>query len=117
MFEVGHYSHAGNKRTLNEDTYDIDIVQGIACVVDGMGGANAGEYASRIAVEKIATLLPRSFHQSAQGMNAGFGTAHAIADQKQAGFRLNGVGIFILGSHLSHVTGNAPLKGKDHFIR
>lgn len=41
-------------------------------VSDGMGGANAGEYASRIAVEKITTLLPRSFHQSARGMNAGF---------------------------------------------
>lgn len=31
-------------------------------VSDGMGGALAGEYASRIAVEKITTLLPRSFH-------------------------------------------------------
>ena len=41
-------------------------------VCDGMGGAKAGEYASRIAVEKIATLLPRSFQQSATGLNAGF---------------------------------------------
>ena len=42
-------------------------------VGDGMGGALAGEFASRIAVEKITSLLPRSFHQSAQGMDAGFG--------------------------------------------
>jgi len=41
-------------------------------VSDGMGGAKAGEYASRIAVEKITTLLPRSFRQSATGMEAGF---------------------------------------------
>ncbi len=41
-------------------------------VSDGMGGANAGEYASRIAVEKITTLLPRSFKQSAVGLEAGF---------------------------------------------
>ena len=40
-------------------------------VSDGMGGALAGEYASRIAVEKITTRLPRAFHQSAQGLNAG----------------------------------------------
>jgi protein phosphatase len=41
-------------------------------VSDGMGGAMAGEFASRIAVEKITALLPRSFQQSAQGMETGF---------------------------------------------
>jgi protein phosphatase len=40
-------------------------------VSDGMGGARAGEYASHIAVEKITTLLPRSFLQSAAGLDAG----------------------------------------------
>jgi serine/threonine protein phosphatase PrpC len=41
-------------------------------VSDGMGGAKAGEYASRITTEKIAHLLPRSFQQSAAGLEAGF---------------------------------------------
>lgn len=41
-------------------------------VSDGMGGALAGEYASNIAVEKITTLLPRSFGQRAAGLAAGF---------------------------------------------
>jgi protein phosphatase len=41
-------------------------------VCDGMGGAQAGEFASSIAVEKITTLLPRAFQQSASGLNAGF---------------------------------------------
>lgn len=41
-------------------------------VSDGMGGAMAGEHASRIAVQKITTLLPRSFQQSAVGLEAGF---------------------------------------------
>ena len=41
-------------------------------VSDGMGGAKAGEFASRIAVEKITTLLPRSFKHSALGLQAGF---------------------------------------------
>jgi len=44
----------------------------VFAVSDGMGGALAGEFASRIAVEKITTLLPRAFHQSASGLNAGF---------------------------------------------
>ena len=41
-------------------------------VSDGMGGARAGEFASQIAVEKITTLLPRAFQQSARGLEAGF---------------------------------------------
>lgn len=41
-------------------------------VCDGMGGAMAGEYASQIAVDKITTLLPRAFQQSARGLSAGF---------------------------------------------
>lgn len=41
-------------------------------VSDGMGGAKAGEYASSIAVQKITTLLPRSYRQTAAGMEAGF---------------------------------------------
>jgi len=38
-------------------------------VSDGMGGARAGEFASRIAVEKITTLLPRSYKLSALGLD------------------------------------------------
>jgi serine/threonine protein phosphatase PrpC len=41
-------------------------------VSDGMGGAQAGEFASRIAVEKITTLLPRAFQHSAHGLQPGF---------------------------------------------
>src|SRR3569833_2600176 len=38
-------------------------------VSDGMGGALAGEYASRIAVDKITTMLPKSFKLSASGFS------------------------------------------------
>lgn len=44
----------------------------VFAVSDGMGGAKAGEFASRIAVEKITTLLPRAFRQSAGGLTSGF---------------------------------------------
>jgi protein phosphatase len=45
----------------------------VFAVSDGMGGAKAGEFASRITVDKITHLLPRSFKQSAQGLETGFG--------------------------------------------
>jgi protein phosphatase len=37
-----------------------------------MGGAKAGELASRVTVDKITHLLPRSFQQSASGLKTGF---------------------------------------------
>src|SRR5687767_15153672 len=44
----------------------------VFAVSDGMGGAKSGEFASRITVEKITQLLPRSFRLSATGLAAGF---------------------------------------------
>lgn len=44
----------------------------IFAVSDGMGGANAGEFASRIAVDSITRLLPQSFRSAASGMEIGF---------------------------------------------
>ncbi|MBI5802605.1 MAG: serine/threonine-protein phosphatase [Verrucomicrobia bacterium] len=63
--EVHHLGKVGEGATKSMDF--------AFAVSDGMGGAKAGEYASRIAVEKITKLLPRSFHQSATGLAAGFG--------------------------------------------
>ncbi len=44
----------------------------VFAVSDGMGGANAGEFASRIAVQKITELLPKSFSLDAIGVSHGF---------------------------------------------
>jgi len=44
----------------------------IFAVSDGMGGAMAGEFASRITVEKITKLLPPLFKQNAVGIAAGY---------------------------------------------
>ena len=44
----------------------------VFAVSDGMGGAKSGEFASRIAVDRITGLLPPSFRLSAAGLAGGF---------------------------------------------
>jgi len=44
----------------------------IFAVSDGMGGAKAGDFASRIAIDKITRLLPQSFRSAASGIEIGF---------------------------------------------
>jgi protein phosphatase len=44
----------------------------VFAVSDGIGGAHAGEFASRTAVDKITRLLPKAYKQAALGLEAGF---------------------------------------------
>jgi protein phosphatase len=44
----------------------------VFAVSDGMGGAKSGEFASRIAVDRITRLFPRTFRLAAAGMGVGF---------------------------------------------
>jgi serine/threonine protein phosphatase PrpC len=56
-------------KTGEDSTANADFVFAVS---DGMGGAHAGEFASRVTVERVARLLPRSFKHSALGLQAGF---------------------------------------------
>lgn len=54
---VGAKSDVGRKRPHNEDSYSADPGLGLYVVCDGMGGRNAGEVASSLAVEVIQQHL------------------------------------------------------------
>jgi PPM family protein phosphatase len=44
----------------------------VFAVCDGMGGAKAGEFASRVAVDRIPKLVAGSFQNAAMGLSSGF---------------------------------------------
>jgi protein phosphatase len=50
----------GRRRQLNQDRFLVDNDTGLYVVADGMGGHNAGEIASSLAVETIAAFIRRS---------------------------------------------------------
>lgn len=68
QFDANEVHHLGKYGEASVKSMDLAFA-----VSDGMGGAMAGEFASRIATEKITEMLPRSFQQSAAGLEAGFG--------------------------------------------
>jgi len=62
--EVRYLGKTG-KASLTEEDF-------VFAVSDGMGGAKAGEFVSKIAVDRITKLFPRSFLSSAQGFQRNF---------------------------------------------
>jgi protein phosphatase len=66
QFNTQEVHYLGKTGETTTETSDF-----VFAVSDGMGGAMAGEFASRITTEKITRLLPRSFKQSALGLEAG----------------------------------------------
>ncbi len=62
MLEAYGQTDVGRRRKLNEDAFLVAPEPNLYAVCDGMGGHNAGEVASRMAIETLAAFIEKS-HQ------------------------------------------------------
>ena len=60
MLYASAVSDVGRVRKTNEDAFVADLDVSLFCVADGMGGHDAGEVASALAVEAITAFISRS---------------------------------------------------------
>ena len=60
MLTVHGVTHPGRVRKINEDGFYYDVQLGLYLVADGLGGHNAGEIASRLALESVLGFIQRT---------------------------------------------------------
>ena len=76
MLEAFALSDAGCVRPNNEDSYLLAPDAGLYVVADGMGGAQAGEHASRLAVETVAEFIKKAGQADAETLAHAFQEAN-----------------------------------------
>ena len=72
MLEAFGLSDPGCVRQNNEDSYLLSPETGLYVVADGMGGAQAGEQASKLAVETVASFIAESSQRDADRLAQAF---------------------------------------------
>jgi serine/threonine protein phosphatase PrpC len=82
--EVATATHPGMVRSHNEDSVAADAEVGLAVLADGMGGYNAGEVASGIAVELIKAEMKKTLAAHDSGHLDGDTTAERLITEHGA---------------------------------
>ena len=86
-------SNPGCVRSNNEDSYLIDPLLGLYIVADGMGGAQAGEQASKLAVDTVKSYISEAGHVDPEVLVAAFEKANErVMAMAQSDSALKGMG-------------------------
>jgi protein phosphatase len=95
--EIIGRSDIGKVRKNNEDFIDYDEAKGIAVLADGMGGLDAGEIASRTAVQEIMTKLAVSSDVREDALLKAVAAANrSVFSQTQVGGRSSNMGTTVV---------------------
>src|SRR6185437_3536109 len=99
MLEAVALSDKGCVRTNNEDYCLIEPELGMYVLADGMGGANAGERASRLAVETVAEAILMSQRRDSQVLLGAVEEANRrVIEAAQADMTLEGMGTTLVAA-------------------
>jgi len=107
MFEAFGLSDPGCVRSNNEDYFISDSESGIFILADGMGGANAGEYAARLSAETLYEFLLEPANRDApEALERGFLQVNATV-REAAGTNpdLEGMGTTLLVARVTRNIG------------
>lgn len=93
LVEWSALTRSGSKKPVNDDawlafsadikgasllddtgTHSLAAHDLIFAVADGMGGGNAGDVASRLMLEQLSAMIPRTFKTAAEGLRPGYFT-------------------------------------------
>jgi PPM family protein phosphatase len=99
MLEAFGLSDPGCVRQNNEDFYLISPKDHLYIVADGMGGAQAGEHASKLAVETVASILKNAPARDAETLFQAFREANLrVMKEAASNPELEGMGTTLVAA-------------------
>jgi len=112
MFEAFALSDPGCVRSNNEDYFISDSESGIFILADGMGGANAGEYAARLSAETLYEFLLNPANRDApEALEQGLVQVNATVRQAAGGNPdLEGMGTTLVVARVTRNMGEGRLQ-------
>lgn len=99
MLEAIGLTDTGCVRTNNEDSFLVDRELGLYVVADGMGGAQAGERASKLAVDTVHEVISKAEAVDAETLMAAFREANLrVLDAAASDIQLEGMGTTLVAA-------------------